>query len=148
MCTLQILEGASDDGDCDMRDASVAPSDKQSDQANGTLVPSASDLLKSGGVQNIAAVRHNYMSDQKASSNDSDSTNCTARDDSEDIGGDFFGRQMSAKGMTSFAMKEYGADTINRYHGGIKATLTNKSMSLDSSLKQADALSAPKINLS
>ena len=136
-----------------MRDASVPASEQHSDHANDTTVPSASDLLRSDVGSNNATVRHNYMKNHNAliantTVGDSDGTSGTVRDDSIDIGGDFFGRQMSAKGMTSFDMKQFGVETINRYHGGIKATLTNKSMSLDSSLKRSDALTAPKINLS
>ena len=136
-----------------MRDASVPAPDAETGDAVGAIAPSAADLFKSGAVGINAEVRHDVMLNQNAfvaettNQGDVGGTVCTTKEESIDIGGDFFGRQMSAKGMASFDMKHYAADTIDRYHGGIKATLTNKSMSLDSSLKRSDALSAPKIKL-
>ena len=136
-----------------MRDASVAAPDVDCDNAVGANAPSAADLFKPGAACNNAEVHQRFMMNQNASVADATTisniggTGGTVKEDSIDIGSDFFGRQMSARGMTSFDMKQYGADTIDRYHGGIKETLTNKSMSLDPSLKRSDALTAPKINL-
>lgn len=151
-CTSQVLDDASDD-DAAMRDASVAASDVNTDHAVGATAPSAADLFKSGATTNNAEVHHRFMMDQHAlvadasSNSDTGGTGGTVRDNSMDIGDDFFSRQWAAKGLTSFDLKQYGADTTDRYHAGIKATLTNKAMSLDSSLKRSDALTAPKINL-
>ena len=127
-----------------MVDASVPASEENSDNTAG--VTTAAELFKSDATSNNAEVHHKFMMNQNAfiadaSSNTDKDGNDSIRDESVDIGGDFFGRQLSAKGMSSFDLKKYGADTIARYHGGMIATLANKAMSLDPSLKRPDALS-------
>ena len=87
------------------------------------------------------------MTDQNAvvadasTNGDAGGTSGTVREDSMDIEGDFFSRQLAVKGLTSFDLMQHEADTADRYLGDVKVTLTK------SSLKRSDALTAPKINL-
>ena len=152
ICTSQVLCVASDD-DADMRDASVPAPVDSTNEAVGANALSASELFKTGAGGIDGHVHQRFMMNQEALVADATSnaevggTDCTIKEQSVDIGSDFFGRQMSVKGMTSFNAKEFAVDTIGRYHGGLISTLTNKALSLDPSLKRSEALTAAKINL-
>ena len=136
-----------------MRDASIAPQDNV-EEAENTNVLSASELLFSSGAAAANAQDHNkFMMNQRALAADAVSngglggTIGTTKEESVDISNDFLDKQLCEQGMSRFDLKEFGAYALARYYGSLSLTLSNKMMSMDPTLKRADALSAAKINL-
>ena len=141
------------DNDSEMRDASVPAPIVEPNVADNANVLPASELFKSGAGTNNAQIHQSFMMNQNALAADiADNgevggTQVTTKAESVDIKNDFLGRQMAEQGMTSFGLKEYCAKSIAQYHGPLILPLTKEAMSMDPTLKRAEALSADKINL-
>ncbi len=57
----------------------------------------------------------------------------------EDLRGDFFDELLQSKGLNDFDIQKWALAHLSANHGGLKQPLINRMISLDASLKKAEA---------